>query len=278
MKKLSFFLSFVLCCAFLLSACNQKSTPSDFTLKVESEWGQGFSEINVRIYADKELTDLVWAQDTDSDGTASFKAIAEKEYYATLENVPTGYETKDCYTITEKNSSIVLKAHLLPEESLSDFTFGLGSVAADFSLTDINGNTYKLSELLKTKKAVVLNFWFMNCGPCKLEFPYLESAYGKYADSLEVIAINPVDGTNDTISAYAENNSLTFPMAKGEAKWESAFKLNAYPTTVVIDRYGVISMIHMGAITGDGEFEKIFDFFTSEDYTHTTIRNLSDIK
>ena len=111
-----------------------------------------------------------------------------------------------------------------------------------------------------------------------MEFPYLQQAYTQYQDDIEVLAINPVDGTNDTIATFAQDNGLTFPMAVGETEWETCMKLSAYPTTVVIDRYGAIGMIHKGMVTDTETFTKVFEFFTSDDYEQTTIKNIDDIK
>ena len=58
-----------------------------------------------------------------------------------------------------------------------------------------------------------------------------------------------MDGTTDKIINYAQENGLTFPMAVGDSTWQTWMKLEAYPTTIVIDRSGTISMIHKGMIT-----------------------------
>ena len=75
-----------------------------------------------------------------------------------------------------------MKRNLVDDEDLTNRIYELGDVVHDFEVTATNGTTYKLSELLKEKKAVILNFWFLNCGPCKMEFPFLEQAYEDYAD------------------------------------------------------------------------------------------------
>ena len=108
----------------------------------------------------------------------------------------------------------------------------------DYKLTDVNGNTYTFSELLATKKAIVLNFWFINCGPCQMEFPYLQAAADMYCNDIAVLAINPTDDRENQIKNYAINNDLSLPFIKGEQEWISAFSLQGFPTTVVIDRYG----------------------------------------
>ena len=146
----------------------------------------------------------------------------------------------------------------------------------DYKLTDVNGNTYTFSELLATKKAIVLNFWFINCGPCQMEFPYLQAAADKYSNDIAVLAINPTDDRENQIKNYAINNGLSWPFIKGEQEWISAFSLQGFPTTVVIDRYGKIAFSHIGAVTEEGVFEDMFKYFVSDDYKHSIVKNINE--
>ena len=178
----------------------------------------------------------------------------------------------------EKESEKESELQLLAEDELEGVTFERGDVFADMTVTTPDGTTYKISEILKEKKAVVLNFWYINCGPCQMEFPYMQEAYENYKDDLEILAVNPYDGTDETVAEFQKKFELTFPMAVVGEEWAQYMELRAYPTTVVIDRYGIISYVHTGMITETEEFNKLFGFFTAEDYEQTVIRNISDIE
>ncbi len=170
------------------------------------------------------------------------------------------------------------KSKLVSDADLSSSSYALGDYMGDYTVTDIEGNSYTFSDLLETKKAIVLNFWFINCGPCQMEFPYLQAASDAYSDDVAVIAINPTDDKENSIKKYATQNKLQIPLVKGDVSWVTAFNLKGFPTTVVIDRYGSVAFMHMGAVTEEGVFEKIFEFFTSDGYKQTTVQNISDIK
>ena len=170
------------------------------------------------------------------------------------------------------------EANLVKNSKLEDSTYALGDFMGDYTVTDINGKTHTFSEILKEKKAIVLNFWFINCGPCQMEFPYLQKAANMYSDDVAVIAINPVDEKDDDIKKYASQNNLTFPVVKGEDAWINAFSIQGFPTTIVIDRYGCVAFSHMGSITEEGLFEEIFEFFTNDKYNKTTIKMTSDFE
>lgn len=53
----------------------------------------------------------------------------------------------------------------------------LGGPMPDFTVSTLDGGTFTLSDALKEKDAVLVNFWATWCGPCAFEFPYLEEAY-----------------------------------------------------------------------------------------------------
>ncbi len=270
-------------CALSLTACNTAEQKTDYTVTVQSEGGMPLSDIGVFVYADEAHTDLVWAGHTDDKGVTAFTAT-EATYYAVLKEVPAWYTAEENYVCAEVQTVIALKASL-QEGGIADHSMSLGDMMCDFTVTagDTSATSstpateYTLSELLKTKKAVVLNFWFEGCGPCRAEFPYLENAYKQYADDIEVLAVNPYDGTAQSVMTYAANLGLTFPVVKGGEEWQSFLNLTSYPTTVVIDRYGMISMIHKGAVTEVGVFEKLFAHYTADDYVQQTVRNLSDL-
>lgn len=255
----------------------EESKAGTYTIEVITEGQMALEEIGVRVYADEKQEDLVEAGTTDKTGKISFEAENAVGAFIVLEDVPRGYKYEETYEIKDFETQIVLSIELLSEDELDGVTFELGDVFVDMSVTAADGNTYKISDLLKEKKAVVLNFWYLNCAPCKMEFPYLQMAYNKYKEDIEVLAVNPVDGDDTSIKELQESLGLNFPMAKCDASWEQIMKITAYPTTVVIDQYGTIAFIHKGAVTEEGTFEKVFEYFISDSYKQTTIKSIDDI-
>ena len=279
MKEIIGVVTLVVCvisCSFLMLTGCGKNHAGTYTITVVSEGGKVFEEVGVYVYTDESLNKTEHVAKTDKEGKISFESENAIGCVVTLKDVPKGYQL-DTYKIKEKDTKIVLKTELLDETQLDGVTFKLGDVFADFSVTATDGNAYMISELLQEKEAVVLNFWFLNCDPCRMEFPFLEEAYQEYKDKIEVLAINPVDGTDETVEAYRKKLGLSFPMAACDEEWNSFMSITAYPTTVVIDRYGTIALIHKGTVTEAETFTTIFDYFTAEDYKQTTIRNVEDI-
>lgn len=247
-------LSCVACGGGSGSETTTTSGAGSYTVTVTNQAGAAMADIGVYIYTDAEKTDLVWFERTNADGTVSFTHEAGESCVIVLDGVPDGYAAAESYPVTGETTQIVLEANMTVAGDLTGVTYSKGDIIGDFSVTDIDGTVYTLSELLKEKKVIVLNFWYLNCQPCKSEFPYLQEAYEKYSDQIAVLAMNPVDADNGQIASYKSENGITFPMMACDPAWASAMQITAYPTTVVIDSYGAIQVIHTGAVSDVDSF------------------------
>ena len=273
-------LGLVLAGIFLLGDREEQKAPTGdmtYTVSVKNATGVPLEQIGIYIYEDQTKAELVWFDKTDAQGLMSFTAPYSESYVAVLGDVPASYEVQESYAITGELTEIVLSAGVMSEEDMKSMTYKLGDVMKDFTIIDTDGVEHTLSELLKTKKAVVLNFWYIECMPCKMEFPFMQEAYEKYKDQLEILAMNPVNADEAAIAAFKKELGLTFPMAQVDALWEQMMGLTAYPTTVVIDRYGNIVLMHRGSIDSVDTFDQLFAYFTADDYEPKAIENLEDI-
>lgn len=255
-----------------------QSDPRVFTVELCSDSGYPLEGIGVYVYTDATQQELVWFARTDAEGMITFRDVTYEGYIAVLDGVSSDYIVQESYPLVGEHTMIVVEAQMQSGVDLSAVTRKLGDVMFDFTVTSTEGVEYTLSELLKEKDAVVLNFWYLNCAPCRMEFPYLQKAYEAYSDRIELLALNPVDGTDEKINAFKEELGLTFPMFACDPNWASAMELNAYPTTVIIDRYGVISLIHGGSITSTKVFTDAFAHFTAEDYEQGVVENIEDLE
>lgn len=267
---------------------NQPSK-SNYTVKLSSTGGVGLSGVTVLAYADEALQDLQGYGQTDANGQAVLSMESGKTYYVTLTGVPEGYVVEPSYEITN-TLELTLSSHVIADTNLSGVTYQLGSIMHDFTVTAADGNDYTLSELLKEKDAVILNFWYTTCSYCVQEFPYLDAVYQQYSDSIEVIALNnyTADTAEDVAdfqeSFYAYYNSadkteggLSFPMAYEELGIGNAFNLSGYPTTVVIDRYGCVCFVYAGGLPSEEYWGYIMEAFIGDDYTQKLYNGMEDL-
>lgn len=160
-------------------------------------------------------------------------------------------------------------------EDLLPWPLGLefSAFMEDFSVETADGGTFTFSEALKEKDLVLINLWATWCGPCGSEFPYLEEAYREYQDDAAVIALSVEPGdTPEKLADYARNRGMTFPVGSDTGIGLGAlFVGSGIPTTLIVDRYGVIVFYQVGAMTGADAFKRLFDALTGDDYTASAV-------
>lgn len=123
--------------------------------------------------------------------------------------------------------------------------------APDFSMTDAEGNTLKLSDF--RGKPVLLNFWASWCGPCASEMPDIQASWEVNREDVEFVIVNMTGmsgETEETAKAFLSENGYTFPayFDKGNSA-ASAFGVSSIPQTYLIDAEGNILGGYMGAMS-----------------------------
>lgn len=125
--------------------------------------------------------------------------------------------------------------------------------APDFTVTDIDGNSHKLTDYFG--KPIVLNFWASWCGPCKSEMPHFDDAAAEYEGEITFLMVNMTDGSQETVKTASEfiaSAGYSFPVLYDTAM-EAAITYAVYsiPTTYFIDSEGNLIAQATGAIDGD---------------------------
>ena len=122
--------------------------------------------------------------------------------------------------------------------------------APDFTVTDRDGNSVKLSDFLG--KPVILNFWASWCGPCKMEMPDFEEAYLEYGDRIHFVLVNLTDGSQETVESaagYIDSQGYTFPIYFDTTYSAAmAYGVSGVPVTYFIDAEGNLVAWGQGAL------------------------------
>ena len=264
---------------------NTSSGDTEYTVQVLTVGGMPLEGVMVYIYEGDNICTM--PKETDENGFAKFTLKTSNDYSVRIDGVPDGYNVRegltkdDRYPLEAQGTVIRLSSAPITTGGFAS-SYELGDVMYDFTITDVYGVRYTLSELLKTKDMVMLNFWYEQCSYCAAEFPYINTVYQDYQDKIEILAINdyPTD-TVDTVKNYPSflGEDLQMPLFKIGNDVDdltcSKFQTEGYPTTVIIDRYGVITMIHAGAVTGESKWMNIFDHFIGDDYKQSLIEDPS---
>ena len=97
-------------------------------------------------------------------------------------------------------------------------------------------------------KVVVLNFWYADCPPCRLEAPKLEKLNQQYSSKGVVfLGVNKTD-TAPTAISFEKSHGVTYPSildaASGSVTVAFTGKIspNSVPTTLIIDAKGRVAV------------------------------------
>lgn len=236
----------------------ENANTEKYTINVFTTGGHKMYNVKANIYKDSSLSELVTTVATNSTGRATAQLEPSKNYRITLSNVPEGYKVKESYSFSGKTALIILESSIITGKALPEKSLKEGDVMYDFTVPSAKGGNIKISELLKTKDLVVINFWYVHCEFCVKEFPMLEKAYLKYQNDAEVVALTPFD-TMDAVKEFLAENPLQFQVATCDLSIPNLFNVQSYPVSVFIDKYGVIREIERGALLEDDGFISVFD-------------------
>jgi thiol-disulfide isomerase/thioredoxin len=103
-------------------------------------------------------------------------------------------------------------------------------------------------------KVVYLDFWASWCGPCRVSFPQLEQLRQELGPrGFEVLAVN-VDEVEPDALRFLEDVPVSYPVVRdGSGATPAAYGILGMPTGYLIDRDGVVRLVHQGYRKSDGE-------------------------
>ena len=121
-----------------------------------------------------------------------------------------------------------------------DCTFRIAGQTSDVSIRQFRG------------KVVYLDFWASWCAPCLVSFPFMNDIHKELgAKGLQVIAID-MDRQAGDGARFLQRHPASFAVGVGGGETcARKFDVQAMPTSFLIDRGGVIRMVHAGFRDGD---------------------------
>jgi len=124
--------------------------------------------------------------------------------------------------------------------------------APDFSLTDANGETVKLSNL--KGHVVLLDFWATWCTGCKVEIPWYMEFQNKYGGKgLASVGIAMDEEGWQKVKPYLAEHPISYRIVLGNLDLlQKTFGLDpSLPITLFIDRNGKIAEANTGIVEKD---------------------------
>jgi cytochrome c biogenesis protein CcmG/thiol:disulfide interchange protein DsbE len=122
-----------------------------------------------------------------------------------------------------------------------------GQQAPDFTLPDIAEGKPPITLSALRGKTVYVDFWASWCAPCLRSMPLINELYARYRDQgFEVIAINVDDPIEDGREFLLDTPLDYLIAADTKGEMLGAYAVRGMPTSFLIDRDGVVRMVHTG--------------------------------
>jgi peroxiredoxin len=123
----------------------------------------------------------------------------------------------------------------------------------DFTLRDINGKNYTLSENIG-RGPIIINFWATWCLPCYGEMKELKRLYNSYAHTnLQILSISIDDVktlSKVKVTVRANKYPFTVLLDSNQSVYKK-YQLSGVPQIFLIDKNGFILYSHKGYKKGD---------------------------
>lgn len=122
------------------------------------------------------------------------------------------------------------------------------TLAVDFSFTDTEGDSHKLSQY--KGKWVLVNFWATWCPPCRKEMPDLSDFHLENDDAV-VIGVNYEPGLkDDRLKKFIALYLVTFPITRvNDEIIEALGEPRGLPTSILINPQGNVAKKITGMVT-----------------------------
>ena len=126
-----------------------------------------------------------------------------------------------------------------------------GMTAPPFSGARIDGGTLGLEAL--RGHVILLNFWAVNCPPCRIEMPELEKLHRRYEHrGLRLIGITQMNPERDQVARFIQEIGVTYPiLLDPEVRIGDLYGIVAHPTSVLIDANGIVRFVNTGYLKGE---------------------------
>ncbi len=133
--------------------------------------------------------------------------------------------------------------------------FEKGVELSNFDLENLDGKKVSLESL--KGKVVLINFWFINCPPCRMEIPDLNQLKEEYAGkNVEFLAIT-FDSKNQ-VNEFLEKIPFDFQILPNARQIIEIYGVQGFPTSVVINKEGKVVNSKMGGSMNIKEELKVF--------------------
>ncbi|WP_353988606.1 TlpA family protein disulfide reductase [Ruicaihuangia caeni] len=138
------------------------------------------------------------------------------------------------------------KGYISGDGTINEFAIGDRGEPIDFAGSTDAGTTVSSDDF--AGEVLVVNFWYAECAPCRVEAPDLQALYEEHQpDGVEFLGVNLYNSTEGAL-AFARTYGIEYPSIIETESEQSAMlafagkvQPKAVPTTLVLDREGRVA-------------------------------------
>ena len=203
---------------------------TEYTISIKANGVRPIAKHTFYIYEGDD--DLVAYAQTDENGIGKVSLKPSNNYTIELtQSVLEGYDVKDRYSFTGTSAAINLTSRVISDPDLSGVKYQLGDVMHDFTVTTTDGSTFTLSEVLKTKKAVLEKLRQVDGGGTAVDLAFLIQLGGEIAALKHIADL----GAHAVKIILADTHFFKHIVYRLNAKLTSAFQ-----TDTLVDGFPVL--------------------------------------
>lgn len=116
-------------------------------------------------------------------------------------------------------------------------------LALEFDVVNLDGDNIRLADM--RGKALVLNFWYIGCAPCRIEMPGLNNLVREFKDKDIVFIAFALDKEED-LKEFLKKTPFNYEIVPNSLEIARKFGVRAFPTHIIINKEGRIEFTLIG--------------------------------